>query len=71
MVEEGYALAARAADDVLVRVEDPRAPGVMDDVVDEVIEAVMTRGGRVAIVPDGSLEEHGPRRPEAAVLSAR
>jgi hypothetical protein len=57
VVEEGYALAARADGDRLERVADPRAPGVVDDVVDEVMEAVMTRGGRVAIVADGSLEE--------------
>ena len=33
--------------------------GVVDDVVDEVIEAVMNRGGRVAIVADGSMAERG------------
>lgn len=57
VVEEGYALAARADGDRLERVEDPRAPGVVDDVVDEVMEAVMTRGGRVAIVADGTLDD--------------
>ncbi len=57
VVEEGYALAAQADGDRLERVADPRAPGVVDDVVDEVIEAVMTRGGRVAIVADGSLDD--------------
>jgi len=62
VVEEGYALAARtdaSGGDRLERVEDPRAPGVVDDVVDEVIEAVMNRGGRVAIVADGSMAERG------------
>ena len=36
-----------------------RLPGLgrFDDVVDEVMEAVMTRGGRVAIVADGSLDD--------------
>lgn len=57
MVEEGFALAARADGDRLERVEDPRLPGVVDDVVDEVIEAVMNRGGRVAIVADGTLDD--------------
>lgn len=57
VVEEGHALAARVQGDRLERVEDARAPGVVDDVVDEVIEAVMTRGGRVAIVADGALDD--------------
>lgn len=57
VVEESYALAARADGDRLERVVDPRAPGVVDDVVDEVIESVMTRGGRVAIVADGTLDD--------------
>ena len=57
VVEEGFALAARADGDRLERVEDPRVPGVVDDVVDEVIEAVMNRGGRVAIVADGTLDD--------------
>lgn len=57
VVEEGFALAARVEGDRLDRAEDPRAPGVVDDVVDEVIEAVMNRGGRVAIVADGALDD--------------
>lgn len=31
---------------------------VMDDAVDEIIEAVLAMGGNVAIVDDGSLADH-------------
>jgi hypothetical protein len=35
------------------------APGVVDDLVDECIEAVIERGGEVVFVDDGTLTEHG------------
>ncbi len=42
----------------LVPAEDPAEPGVMDDAVDEIIEAVLARQGRVVFLPDGHLSEH-------------
>jgi hypothetical protein len=35
--------------------DDRDRPGVIDDLVDEIIEVVLARGGRCHIVPDGSL----------------
>ena len=34
---------------------DAAAPDVVDDLVDETIETVLAQGGRVVLVPDGSL----------------
>ena len=34
------------------------APGVIDDGVDEIIEAVLGRHGRAELVPDGTLRDH-------------
>lgn len=66
VVEETYAVAGRVGSDGgLELVDDPELPGVTDDVVDEVIEAVLQRGGRAVIVPDGDL---GARDGIAAVL---
>ena len=39
--------------------DDPEAPGVIDDAVDELLEAVLVRGGDVVAVPDGALAHHG------------
>jgi hypothetical protein len=39
-------------------VDDPAAPGVIDDAVDEVIETVLSKQGRVVFTPNGSLEQH-------------
>lgn len=40
------------------QVEQPGGVDVMDDAVDEVIETVLAKGGRVAIVDDGALAIH-------------
>ncbi len=37
--------------------EDPTDPAAVDDLVDEAIETVLARSGRVVFVPDGSLSE--------------
>jgi hypothetical protein len=37
---------------------DPTAPGVLDDAVDGIIETVMSKGGKVAFVDDGTLEQY-------------
>ena len=38
--------------------EDATAPEVIDDGIDDIIEAVLARGGRVEILPDGALVPH-------------
>jgi len=61
VVEEGYHQPARVGDNGLLdlNVDDPTAPDVLDDAVDEVITAVLEKGGRVVFVEDGELEKHG------------
>lgn len=53
-VEQGYFFPAHlAADgDTLLPADDPRAPDACDDVVDELIEAVISRGGWIALLDD-------------------
>jgi hypothetical protein len=59
VVEEGYAVAARVdGDGRIQRADDPEAPDVIDDIVDELIEAVLLRDGRAVIVGDGALDAH-------------
>ena len=56
-VEQGYFYPARLEEDgdTLVPADDPHAPDVCDDVVDELIEAVISRGGWIALLADGTL----------------
>ena len=42
----------------LTPADDPTAPDVIDDAVDDVIETVMTKGGKVVFVDDGVLEQY-------------
>lgn len=58
VVEDDYDVPARLQDGRIVRVDDREAPGVMDDAVDELIEAVMRNGGDAVIVPPESLAHH-------------
>lgn len=60
IVEEDYHYPARlAANGIqLIPAEDATAPDVIDDAVDEVIEEVLSKGGRVVFVEPGSLESH-------------
>ncbi len=59
VVERSFA-AAVVLDDAGFRLAgDPEQPGVIDDAVDELIEAVLVRGGQVVMVPDGALAHHG------------
>ncbi len=60
-VEEGFTYPARLSPDgdFLTPADDVSHPDVVDDVVDELIETVLLRGGWVAFVPDGALAEHG------------
>jgi hypothetical protein len=57
MVEQGFFHPARIGADgeTLHPADDPHAPDVVDDVVDELIELVLARGGWVALLDDGTL----------------
>ncbi len=59
-VEEGLFVPARlsADGDHLTPAPDIDHPDVIDDLVDELIETVLHRGGWVALVSDGALREH-------------
>lgn len=59
-VEEGFRFPARLSPDgdLVTPAEDVEAPDVVDDLVDELIEAVLDRGGWVALVRDGLLAAH-------------
>lgn len=60
IVETGIEYPARVTEDGrLVAVDDRDAPGVVDDAVDELIEAVLARGGTAQLVPDGTLDDLG------------
>ncbi|MCS7084853.1 MAG: hypothetical protein RMM53_03020 [Bacteroidia bacterium] len=59
LAEEGYSQGVILDENgTPIPVPDPTAPGVIDDAVDEIAEAVIRYGGQVAFVPDGTLEEH-------------
>ena len=58
VVEDSYAVAARVLDRHLELAEQVEDPDVVDDVVDEIIEAVMRHGGGAVIVPDGRLADY-------------
>ncbi len=68
IVEQDYHQAARVSDDgtSIALVDDPTAPDVLDDAVDEIIEMVISKGGRVRFVDDGVLDAH-----ERIVLTTR
>lgn len=61
LVEQGYHQPANASEDGLsvTPVDDPTPPGVLDDAVDDLIETVIEKGGRVRFVDDGVLEKQG------------
>ncbi len=56
-VEEGFFYPARLdpQTEALEPAADPAEPGVIDDAVDELIEQVLSRGGWVALVSDGTI----------------
>jgi hypothetical protein len=61
VVERNHAVPVRVDGAHLVQVapDESEAPDVIDDAVDDLIEAVALRRGEVVIVPDGTLAEHG------------
>ena len=60
VVEDGYHQPARINRMGLLelQVDDPTAPDVLDDAVDETITTVLAKGGRVVFVEDGELALH-------------
>ena len=58
VVEDRYAVAARIVEGHLERADDRDAPDVIDDIIDETIEAVLRCNGRVVIVVDDELVAH-------------
>jgi hypothetical protein len=61
VVDEAFYYPARLGDDgnTLTPAADADDPDVLDDAVDELIEAVLTRGGWIAFTDPGRLDEHG------------
>jgi Bacterial archaeo-eukaryotic release factor family 3 len=57
IVEESFAVAGTIEGNQLARVDDATAPGVVDDLVDELIELVLSKGGSTVFVDDGDLIE--------------
>lgn len=58
-VELGYFQPATIAEDgQIVLSDDPKAPGVIDDLVDELAEEVLQYGGKVVFCENGSLEPY-------------
>lgn len=59
LVEEDFHFPGKLDENgVLVRAEDPSAPHVMEDAVDDIIETVLNKQGRVVFVENGKLDEH-------------
>jgi len=60
VVEEGYHQPARTNQwgHLDLNIDDPTAPDVMDDAVDETITMVLDKGGQVVFVEDGELALH-------------
>lgn len=62
IVEDSFKYPARVSEDgrriTKVEADEIEAPDVIDDAVDEIIEAVMLQGGRVEFVDDGALSDH-------------
>ncbi len=59
LVEEAFAIPARVSRDGMhvhpLSLAERELPGVVDDIVDDLVETVIARGGQVRFVPDGSL----------------
>lgn len=60
LVEEDFHYSARldASGKNIIPAEDSTAPDVIDDAVDEIIEEVLNKKGKVVFVPNGKLEDH-------------
>lgn len=60
LIEEDFCYPARLDPNGLdlIPADDPTAPDVIDDAVDELIETVLAKGGRVIFVDNGALAIH-------------
>jgi hypothetical protein len=60
LVEEDFHYPARLDESGknIIPAEDSTAPDVIDDAVDEIIEEVLNKKGKVVFVPNGKLESH-------------
>ncbi|RUR72861.1 hypothetical protein ACF3DV_16830 [Chlorogloeopsis fritschii PCC 9212] len=59
LIEKNYHVPAIVTEDGRLELVDHSGGiEVMDDTVDEIIEVVLAKGGKVAIVDDGALSEH-------------
>ncbi len=60
LVEEDYHYPARVDDSGMhiTAADDPKAPDVIDDAVDEIIETVLDKQGQVIFLPNGDLTQH-------------
>jgi len=60
LVEENFHYPAKLDESSLtiLPADDPSAPGVIDDAVDEIIEAVLSHGGQVRFLEDGMLTQY-------------
>lgn len=60
LVEEDFHYPAVLSEDgkLLVKAEDKKAPGVMDDAVDNLLEHVIDRGGKAYFMENGSLAKY-------------
>ena len=60
LVEEDFHYPARvdATGMHITPADDATAPDVIDDAVDEIIETVIDKGGKVIFLPNGDLEQH-------------
>jgi len=58
LVERDLRMAAKVNGDNIELVDDPKAPGVVDDIVDDIIEEQIRKGGDVRILPNGLLAEY-------------
>ncbi|MGB7981565.1 MAG: hypothetical protein WCF36_12315 [Candidatus Nanopelagicales bacterium] len=59
VVERSHAPAVRLSDSGIEVTHDAEEHGVIDDAVDDLIEAALIRGAEVVMVPDGALAQHG------------
>ena len=57
-VETGYYQPALIIDNIVTLKDDHSAPGVLDDIIDEIAEVTMKFGGHVVFLPEGSLKEY-------------
>jgi hypothetical protein len=57
-VEQGHFQPAQIEGNTVTLKNDPKEPGVMDDVIDEIAEQTMKFGGQVLFLEPGSLDAH-------------